>query len=160
MPFSSPTIRFLTALCLTLSTLACGADEGDKRHGNMCDDSSQTIPFQLGVPLPSSSEAFTLTISNASPSPIDRGDNTWTVQLLNANGDAVNDATLVLEPLMPGHGHGTFPATFTGNSTDSDGHYTLGPFDLLMPGTWLMTLTLTTPEGASAVFDAGYCIES
>ena len=96
MPFSSPTIRFLTALCLTLSTLACGGDEGDKRHGNMCDDSSQTIPFQLGVPLPSSSEAFTLTISDASPSPIDRGDNTWTVQLLNANGDAVNDATLVM----------------------------------------------------------------
>ena len=160
MRFLSPRARLLTALCLSLAALACGDGDGDKRHGNVCDDSSQTIPFELGVALTSTSEAFTLTISDATPSPVDRGDNTWTIQLLNAGGDAVNDATVILEPVMPGHGHGTFPTTFTAKSVDNNGHYTLGPFDLLMPGTWLMTFTVTTPGGASAVFDAGYCIES
>ena len=160
MRFLSPRARLLTALCLCLGALACGDGDGSKRHGNVCDDSSQTIPFELGMALPSTSEALTLSISDATPSPVDRGDNTWTVQLLDAAGDAVNDATVVLEPVMPGHGHGTFPTTFTGKSVDDQGHYTLGPFDLLMPGTWLMTFEVTPPGGARAVFDPGYCIES
>jgi hypothetical protein len=110
--------------------------------------------------LPSADGSVTLTLVQTDPTPLDRGDNTWTVLLLDGDGVPLVDASVVLEPTMPGHGHGTFPATFEGTATDVAGTFTLGPFDLMMPGTWLLTFTVTPLQAEAVTIQRGFCIES
>ena len=103
---------------------------------------------------------ISLKVEAADPNPIDRGDNTWTVILSDSETNPVSDATIVLEPTMPGHGHGTFPTTFDGASGSTDGSYDFGPFDLMMPGTWQLEFTITDSENATSTATATFCVES
>ena len=150
----------LCSLIVAALVSGCGGhDHSTHDHGNVCDNSTDTVPFELGMSLTSTDSKFTITVDTVDPNPIDRGLNTWTIALTDANGSAVSDATVVLEPTMPGHGHGTSPATFSATN-ESNGSYSMGPFNLMMPGTWLLTFTVTDATGADSTVTVAYCIES
>ena len=95
---------------------------------------------------------------DASPSPPAKGNNVWTVQLLDKDGKPVTGATIVTKPFMPDHNHGSSikpQATAKG----AEGTYEITPVNLFMPGIWQITFTVTTPGGLddSAVID--FCVD-
>lgn len=77
-------------------------------------------------------------VVSASPDPPDVGENTWVVSI---TGDEV-----VVSPLMPEHGHGTTPPSFTGEPVDTG--LQIGPMPLMMAGLWAFSLSV---DGADPV---------
>ena len=93
--------------------------------------------------------------------PPDRGLNTFYVELLQ-EGRKTGEYRLVAEPIMPLHGHGTFPTTFEA-SADETSQYKLGPMDLFMSGRWEIQIDAfeidgETADAADAVTFA-FCLE-
>lgn len=80
------------------------------------------------------------------PVPPDIGENDWTFRLADLDGASLPEFSVSLSPFMPAHGHGTTPARFSATPLDDQGLYSVGPFDLFMPGTWEFTLTVETAE--------------
>lgn len=93
--------------------------------------------------------------------PPDRGVNTFYVELLQ-DGAKTDDYRLVAEPIMPLHGHGTFPTTFEA-SADETSQYELGPMDLFMSGRWEIQIDAVEldNEAADAVdtITFAFCLE-
>jgi hypothetical protein len=87
---------------------------------------------------------ITVELSEAAPSPpIVRSDNTWWLELSDADGAPVSGARLVASPYMPKHQHGSAEVVV---EEQSEGRYQLSPIELIMPGVWEVPLSIT-PEG-------------
>lgn len=81
--------------------------------------------------------ALTVRIASAVPDPPIRSDvNTWRFEVIDANGDPLDGCTLVVEPTMPAHGHGTTPAPTVTPVDGVAGTYEARPLNLFMPGEW------------------------
>ncbi len=103
--------------------------------------------FMAGVSQATAGGAFTITITGAEPMMPMHGENTWQLTVADAEGAAVEGATVVITPDMPDHNHGTDPATFTATAGDEAGAYSVGPITLQMPGVWRFTVEVTPAEG-------------
>jgi YtkA-like len=82
--------------------------------------------------------SFVIVGANDIPPAVDN--NTWTLKILDANGQAVSDAVLSFpatvhpsDPWMPDHSHGALPAKAVNNK---DGTYTVAPLYFFMGGIW------------------------
>ena len=75
---------------------------------------------------------------------------TWTLEVVDLDGQRIIGATVIAEPRMPGHGHGTFPP-FTEAVESAGGGYQLVDMDLFMPGIWQVTIRITTADGNDEV---------
>lgn len=93
----------------------------------------------------------------ATPAPPAKGDNTWTVELVDGAGKPVSGATLTVVPFMPDHGHGTATAP-TATPEGAPGKYRISNMNLPMAGYWDITLSVTVGATKS---DArfGICID-
>lgn len=77
---------------------------------------------------------------------------TWTLELRDAQGEAIDGASLIAEPTMPDHNHGTFPRFTEAVPLETAGHYELKEMDLFMAGVWQVDIEITLPsEGDAAV---------
>ena len=154
----------MKVISIVLSALillaGCGHDHSTHDHGASCEELVDIPLFQLGSVLTSADGKYSLIIEDIDPNPIDQGNNSWSVVLKDNAGNVVPDAKIVLVPTMPKHGHGTFPALFLAKVGDAAGSYEIGPFDLIMPGTWLMTFTITGSDEAESTVVVSFCIES
>ena len=147
----------LFALCVWLS--ACGADDktndgdlGDSAIGCLNDPRAQI--YTANLQQKGYGNLLTFVLKEGDPAPPAKGANTWTVKLLDGDGNVVTGGTILATPYMPDHGHGTAVAPETMPSGDS---YTITPLYLFMPGLWQITLQATTPAANdSAVFN--FCI--
>ena len=155
-PTWSPHLSFLL-LCLLP---ACGVNEQSEHIQSICDDSTNTSPFETGLVLRTADESFLLTLVSAQPTPLNRGNNTWVLSLKDGSEVPVPETSITLVPTMPGHGHGTHPTSFDGIAGEEPGLFTVGPFDLMMPGTWLLTFSITPSEGEVVIIESSFCIES
>jgi hypothetical protein len=117
------------------------------------DDGGMSIDSSIGCATDPRGEKFMLNMSHKGDSgmlsfvivkanfnPPAVANNTWTVKILDANGQPVNDASLTFprdghpsDPWMPDHSHGALPAQATNNM---DGTYTITPLDFFMGGIW------------------------
>lgn len=81
---------------------------------------------------------------NAEPAPPRKGQNTWTLRLLDGSGEPVTGAELEATPFMPDHGHGAplKPAV----TEQADGTYRIERMIFQMPGIWETTITTTRGE--------------
>jgi hypothetical protein len=98
-----------------------------------------------------------LVLLSATPEPPARFDNTWSVQLLDPQGQPLDAATLAIVPFMPDHGHGT-PKPPIPEKTAEPGVHTMGPFDLWMPGLWEMRFSIEKASETSTL-TLTLCIE-
>lgn len=93
------------------------------------------------------------------PSPPVRGDNRWTVEVVDTAGKPLEGLTILVTPFMPDHQHGT-PVRAQVTPAGSPGRYQLAPVNLFMPGLW--EVTIQARDGADlrdqAVFS--FCIPS
>jgi hypothetical protein len=142
-------------LCLLALTIACsGDDPDDTPEPEPVDCGSDADVYTPGLSAPAGD--YEVVFDAADPSPPDRGDNVWTVQVLDASGAPVQGLQMEVEPFMPEHGHGTSPATFP--ATAEGDAYTFGPVDLFMPGLWVVTFHVDDGAAASAA-EFRFCLE-
>ncbi len=75
------------------------------------------------------------------------------LQILQANGQAVVGATVDLDGGMPAHGHG-LPTRPVVTALDDHGHYQIEGLQYSMPGAWLLGFLIKSPAGQDKiVFD-------
>ena len=101
-----------------------------------------------------------VSLVEATPAPPDKGDNLFTVQVAQVADDALlDDATVLLRPWMPEHGHGSSPETFALSWTGSDGLYETDSVNLFMGGLWELSFEVTTEEGSTDTATFTFCVE-
>jgi hypothetical protein len=150
-------MRWIT-LAIAVTAAACsgggGGDVGpDADIG--CRFDHRAMTYAAGMKLAGDSGALSFAIETATPAPPLKGNNSWTVQILDGSGAPVTGATMTAVPFMPDHGHGT---QVTPVVTPAGDAYTVAPLYLFMPGLWQVTLTATSAAGDDSVkFD--FCIE-
>jgi hypothetical protein len=145
---------FLVALSFPL--IACSDGPDDNNDVVDCDDEPRADVYAAGMSkLGDSGVEFVLVSSD--PTPPDRGDNNWTLQVLES---AAPTDGLILDvvPFMPDHGHGT-PKIAEIEPVGSDGMYEVTTVNLWMPGLWEVTVSASDTGGLidSAVF--AFCID-
>jgi hypothetical protein len=149
-------LRLLLCLCV-----ACGGDDSD-HHQHHVDagpaasgDGGQGLQgdtYLAGLEKVSTDGHFRVALVESTPIPQDLTFYTWTVEVRDAQGSVLDQASVVAEPTMPEHGHGTFPVTTPGVATGEIGRFTLTDMDLFMAGTWQIELRVTHSEVTDTVF--------
>lgn len=154
----------LGAALLSALSLGTGCSSEHENTGSQ-DAGSQassrcTVPvdtYAAGIEKASDGGSFKVSIMDALPAPPDKGDNTWTIRVQDANGAAVTAAAVKVRPMMPEHGHGTAPTEFDAKAV-GDGTYTVGPMNLFMPGHWQAHVMIEfSGKTEMAMFD--FCLE-
>ncbi len=93
----------------------------------------------------------------AAPSPPSKGENAWTLQVVDASGQPLDGAEVTLVPSMPDHGHGSAVKPIVA-PVGSEGKYAVTRVYLAMAGYWRITVTVTKAGVAhEAVF--GFCLD-
>ena len=87
------------------------------------------------------------TLTDANPAPPALGNNTWTLQLADAEGNPLEGLDLKARLYMPKHGHGSSPTMV--HAGDVAGEYVIERMNFFMGGVWEVTLyadSLTTDQ--------------
>jgi hypothetical protein len=125
------------------------------------DDAAQTVGCQdpradtYTANLTKTGKVYTFVLVSSDPAPPGIENNSWTVKVLDASGNAVAGTQLQVVPYMPDHRHGTTVPTIT---AQPDGSFSVTQVNLFMPGLWQVTVTATAGATTdSAVF--AFCIQ-
>ncbi len=94
----------------------------------------------------------------AEPAPPSRGDNTWTVRVLDPSGVARDDLDIDVEPYMPDHTHGSTVRCEVEPGPER-GTYVLTPLNLFMPGLWDVTLRMEADDLGEDAVKFTFCID-
>jgi hypothetical protein len=137
-------LPLLAALpCLALA--GCGDDHGDD-HGDHpdanidCSMETRATPYMAGMI--EQGDTVKVALVSSDPAPPGRGDNAWTIQVMDADDQPLDGLTITMDSnvdvFMVDHGHGT-PKQPVITPVGSNGEYTLDPINLWMPGYWEVT---------------------
>jgi YtkA-like len=156
---------FVLVLAACHTTTSGGADTtngsgGDGTGGSeasICDTDPRAMIYSSGLTQTSMDGTVKATFSSANPAPPAKGENDWTVTLMDAHGSPMSGAALTVKPWMPDHGHGSsvVPTITPGSAA---GSYQLENLDLFMPGIWQVTLTITPTGGTVETVVFSFCI--
>jgi hypothetical protein len=164
----------VAALILALSAMsgglvACGSDGRDPSNASdagtsadtgvveaadtvSCDDPREQA-YAPNMQVTGKTGVFTFVLVSSSPAPPADEQNTWVVQVLDANGQPVTGATLSsVTPTMPLMSHGTSTPTIVANG---DGTFNVSNVYLFMAGLWEVTMSAkngTQVDSASFFF--------
>lgn len=150
------------ALCLSSAlVVACDDDSADASNDDDgprgCEAEERDDEYTLG--LEKSGAVVRVQFVDAMPAPPDRGDNTWTLRVLDlATGEPMQDVALVVDPYMPDHMHSTsIPVQVT--PMEEPGVVQLDPVNLFMPGLWQVKLAFVLPEQQSDRVVFSFCVD-
>jgi hypothetical protein len=142
----------ITLVIVVIGCSGGGAAGPDANIG--CQFDSRAMTYAPGMQLSGTGGVLKFAIESATPAPPLKGNNSWSVKILDGSGAAVTGATMTAVPFMPDHGHGTQVTPVVTPDGDS---YTVAPLYLFMPGLWQVTLDATSAAGDDSVkFD--FCI--
>jgi hypothetical protein len=98
------------------------------------------------------SNTFSVKLTSINPNPVFKGNNAWTIQVVDKSGGPVTGASITVKPFMPDHGHGSsiIPQVTAGADP---GSYDISLLNLFMPGIWTVTIVVTTGTAPSTVTD-------
>jgi hypothetical protein len=148
----------IVAFLVVATLFGCPPNDGPDGHTETCGEPGDT--YTAGMQKEGDSGTFTVVLVAADPAPPDKGDNVLTLQILDDAGLPVDDATVVVAPFMPEHGHGTSPAEFDAPHTGSDGTYVSTPMDLFMGGLWDLVVQVTGSDNSTDEATFTFCIEA
>ena len=171
-----PTVRTfgfaVTALLLSSGCSSSGGDggasSGESSSGtsgaaaaSACAQDTRKDTYAVGLAkqttTTSSAGALSVKLMEASPAPPQKQSNTLTLQVVDAAGKPVDNATLSVTPFMPDHGHGSsVKPTVT---PMGGGTYDVANVYLPMPGLWRLTVTVQMPNVAAEDVAFSFCID-
>ena len=147
---------------LVVSMMGCGAGESHSHdhdaHGSdthskhdiaFSSDTASSLPkdeYVAGLEKESTNGQYKMQLKLSDPIPKYTDLYTWTVVLLDPDGNPVTDAEIVAEPTMPDHKHGTLPKYTSGVPQDEPGEYQLVEMDLFMPGVWQIDIVISVGD--------------
>lgn len=138
------------------------AESGDG-HGHDHDVESgcaaETRDDEYTLGMEKAGTAVRVRFVDALPAPPDRGDNAWTIEVIDiATGMPLDDVSLVVEPYMPDHMHGTSIAAHV-TAADVPGEYVIAPVNMFMPGLWQVHLYLSLADGSDDQVEFDFCVD-
>ncbi len=144
-------IRRILAGLLALGLTACSSsDGGDTKTDSQCD------AYSAGLTKTGDAGLISVVLESSSPAPPARANNDWMIQVLDANGAPISDATVNVTPYMPQHGHGTsVKAVIT---PMGNGEYELNPVNFVMAGVWEITIDVKLTDGTTDKAKYTLCI--
>lgn len=157
---------FLSTPLLVLGLLACGDGSGTSgsggqtttTSGSVCAADSGAVTYAVGLTQAAADGKVTITFADADPAPPAKGGNTFTIDVADAMGSALEGAAITVKACMPLHGHcATVTPTVTAGS--QPGRYVIDNVELFMPGLWAVTFTVTPSGGAADPVTVSFCIE-
>lgn len=124
--------------------LVAGCDDGNT-GGDGADAGSAAPPagdtYVAGLEKAGGEGQLSVRLMAATPAPPELGDNTWTLEVVDAAGEPRSGCTVTIAPRMPAHGHGTNRPTVVTEAEPGD--YSATPLDLFMPGLWEIPVAVT-----------------
>jgi hypothetical protein len=146
------------AILALLALTACGDPSTDDLPNNPCDEDARAEQYVAGLEKPSDAGMFTARLVEGTPAPPDRGNNTWSLQIMDPNGSPLAGVSEVrVRAWMPDHGHGTNPL-WNEATAAQDGTFEVGPFNLFMPGLWEFTISVEAENQTDTALVA-FCVE-
>jgi hypothetical protein len=140
---------------------------GDDDHGGHdtdaaidCSMETRATPYMAGM----MEEGATVKVKllQSDPAPPQRGDNVFTIQVLDASDQPMDGLTITMDSnqdiFMVDHGHGT-PKQPVITPVGSNGEYTLDPINLWMPGYWEITPHISDGAGLDDQATFKLCID-
>ncbi len=138
--------------------LGCGDDESDPdANSTICATETRADTYEAGLEKVGKGGLKTKLLA-AEPAPPAKGDNSWTLQVLDAASAPLDGVSIDVKPFMPDHGHPA-PITPTVKAQGSDGSYLIESINLAMPGLWEVTLDLDDGAGTTDSVVYAFCIE-
>src|SRR3954471_980031 len=163
--------RLIASLLVSLAAGACSASSSSSSDPAGIAGGGPSMPevgcaqasadlYTPGMQKPGAAGRYSFTLLSSSPAPPAIDDNTFVLQVLNADGQPVaGELSVALD--MPEHGH---PSPTQPNiSFDPDNAaFTLQPMNLFMVGLWRLTFSFQSDSGRvddadSAVFK--FCVD-
>ncbi|MEO8876875.1 MAG: FixH family protein [Polyangiaceae bacterium] len=141
------TARALFVLPLLLAaSCSSGSSSGDAADAAappaLCATDSRAQTYASGLEEKGASGAFDIKLMSINPNPAFKGNNAWTIQVVDASGAPVTGATIKVNPYMPDHGHGSSITPQIAAGRDP-GTYDITLLNLFMPGIWTVTIVVT-----------------
>jgi hypothetical protein len=156
MPLSR---RYCLAMAASLLLVgACGDDSSSSAADAMadCTEDPRGQTYTPGMTV-AADDGIQVALVEALPAPPVRFGNVWDLEVRDAAGAPVSFTSLGVVPFMPDHGHGTPqpPLPVAGVET---GTFSMGPFDLWMPGIWELRFSVDR-EGTISLATMTFCLE-
>jgi hypothetical protein len=160
-------VRAVAATGLALA--ACGSEPAEDAAYDAGSDASSAQaplrcgddvpPFALPMSAPGGEGKLSAALLAATPAPPEKYLNDWTLELRDAQGKPVSDATITMaRPFMPAHGHdGTFAPTVSAG--DGPGRFEVKKLNLWMRGPWEVQLSVSSPSLGDDYIVFQVCIE-
>ena len=118
------------------------------RNGGGDDASREAADtYVAGLEKVSSAGHFTLQLMESEPTVRHTGVYTWQLNVLGADDEPMTGLSILAEPTMPNHGHGTEPRYTEGTAADADGLYQLKDMNLYMDGLWNVMIRISSEDG-------------
>lgn len=99
---------------------------------------------------------LSVSLMTAEPAPPAKGNNAWTLKLVDASGAPIEAADVSLTPYMPDHAHGS--AVKPEVKAQGGGNYGVSRIYLPMSGFWEFTITVVR-GGVSEEAKFGFCVD-
>ena len=124
---------------------------------SLCATDSRVQPYVAGVDGKAKDGKVRVRFVDANPAPPAKGDNAWTVDVLDVSGRPLDGAAVTLKPFMPDHNHGSsIKPQIAPEGTP--GRYKLTNVNLFMPGVWQFTFGIEAP-GLSDTVVLTFCVD-
>jgi YtkA-like len=148
---------FLALFALAIGAIACSsssasdaADAGEVPE--LCATDSRAQTFAPNMEQAGSSGTYSVKLQTITPNPVFKGNNEWSILVVDKTGAPVSGATITVKPFMPDHGHGS-SITPQIAASSTPGTYDVTLLNLFMPGIWTITIVVTTGTAPSTVTD-------
>ena len=148
------------AAALGLAGTGCGGSNAappiDSGPLYSCATEMRAVPYAPNLERTSDAGTYKAVLVAADPAPPIKGNNTWTIEIRDANNIPVDALTVTASANMRDHAH---PPSVTPVATAAGhGRYTVTPLYLFMAGLWDITLTLQPAAGAKDTVLFPICI--
>lgn len=156
---TSATSRIVVPAFLVILASACGDEGGeDQTPVASCDTETRAEPYVANLEKTGAS-GMKIVLVSSTPTPPSKGNNDWTIRVLDSSGNPLDGLTIDVLPFMPDHGHDSVIFPTIRPVTDSPGEYLLQPVRLWMPGYWEVTVSVDDQAGSTDSVKFKLCIE-
>ena len=156
-PLRATSLVSLLSLVSACSSSSSGDAVDASAPAALCATDSRAQTYASGMEQKGSAGTFEIKLLSITPAPAFKGNNAWTIQVVDTSGAPVSGATIKVNPFMPDHGHGSSITPQIAPGSDP-GTYDITLLNLFMPGIWTVTIVVTSSSGVSDQSVFTFCI--